>query len=107
MSGEFAEPLDERPISGAVRRRALADGRRIETQRLAVERQRMSRQGSRGEFEAVARQIQLVDHRLRHLVQQMGAGRDAEARREIAGDRRPTDPVGRLQDQHPAPARAR
>ena len=88
----FAIGTDPRTVNAAI---GLHHHRRCRA------RQRHGCQIERSPAQSVRFQGQLVDHSGGHLMQQVGAGGDAEARRELARHRRSAHAVGRFQHQHP------
>ena len=83
-----------------LRRQSTADIR-------LVDGQRGRRQALGDQMQTLGAETQLPDQRLRHEMQQVGAGGDLEAGPELARDSSATDPFRRFQQQHRAAAAAR
>ena len=97
------QPLQQLRISLAVAAnpRTLDAAVRLQEHRCCRPRQRHGRQIERSPTQSVRFQSQVRNHPGRHLVQQVGAGGDPEARREFARHRRSAHAIGRFQHQHP------
>ena len=105
--GETAHPGVEAGQGGGIRRAQVLQGRRrlaaAQHQVPAIAAERDGRQILGGEAQAVAGQVQLRDHPRVEVVQDVGAGRQGEAGRDLLVDRGAADLGIAFEHQHPAP----